>query len=96
MGLIQLQPVDRRGLGETIGWASCLIVVGLMSITYLLKNGTIEPTLMGMLSGIVTAVMARSLQSASERSAVNEQRPTEPGMPPVAAPPLPPPLPPAP
>lgn len=69
---MDLRPVDRRGLGEVVAWACSMAVVGVALIAGLVKTGEFNPVLLGSLSGLVTALVARGAQSASERSAREE------------------------
>jgi hypothetical protein len=63
-----LRPIDRRGLGEVIAWSSALGMLGLLLLTSLIKKGEMDPVLVGSFSGLITALLARGAQSASERS----------------------------
>lgn len=47
-------------------------MIGLALIAGLFKTGDLNPVLLGSLSGLVTALLARGAQSASERSAREE------------------------
>jgi hypothetical protein len=66
---MDLRPIDRRGLGEIVAWASSLGCVTLLLIATLVRTGNLDATLLGLLGGLVTATLARGAQSASERSA---------------------------
>jgi hypothetical protein len=70
---MDIRPTDRRGLGETVAWAASLNVVGVLLVVDLVKTGHLDSTLLGLLSGVVAAVLARGTQSAAERSAREEQ-----------------------
>ena len=69
---MDIRPLDRRGLGETVAWASALGVVGLLLLVDLIKTGSMDPILLGGLSGLLAALLGRGTQSANERSAREE------------------------
>lgn len=66
---MDLRPIDRRGLGEVVAWAAALSATTLLLIATLVKTGSLDHTLLGLFIGQVTALAARGMQSASERSA---------------------------
>jgi len=65
---MDLRPVDRRGLGETIAWASALTFTSILLAASLFKTGHFDPTILGFFGGLIAAVMARGAQSSAERS----------------------------
>lgn len=69
---MDMRPIDRRGLGEVVAWASCLAVVALLLLVDLVKTGKLDGSLLGLLGGVVAALLGRGTQSASERSAREE------------------------
>lgn len=69
---MDIRPIDRRGLGETVAWASALGLTAMLLLAGLLKTGTMDPVLLGGFSGIVAALLGRGTQAASERSAREE------------------------
>jgi len=69
-----LAPVDRRGLGEVVTWASILVCLTLITCVVLVLQAAhnqpieIPNTILGIISGVVTAFIARGTQGAVERS----------------------------
>jgi voltage-gated potassium channel Kch len=66
---MDLRPIDRRGLGEVVAWSSVLLLVALLIVADLFKTGKLDDRLIGLLGGVVAALMGRGAQSAAERSA---------------------------
>jgi len=69
---VTIGPIDRRGLGETVAWACALVCVTLLCLAELIKKGEIDPMLMGQFFALLTALVARGVEKAGQRSAVQE------------------------
>jgi len=66
---MDIRPLDRRGLTEVVTWSSVLVTLAVLMLAKIIKTGDLDHELLGPLLGVISALMARGAQAASERSA---------------------------